>query len=522
MSTGNRLQEDYVVAWICALSLEMTAVTCVLDETHDRLPPSIISDENNYMLGKVYGHNVVVACLPEGVSGTTAAAIVVTQLRSTFPNIQFGLMVGIGGGVPSKKNDIRLGDVVVSEPTGTFGGVLQYDIGKKISGGRFERIGSLNQPPRILLTAISQLKSNNIIKMNHNFTDILSDVLEKNLDIRFSRPTPEHDQLFDAKYDHVKSEDACVKCDRDYLVNREPRDSNIPQVHYGLIASGNQAMEDGQTRDRLANEHGVICFEREAAGLMNQLPCLVIRGICDYSDSHKNKQWQGYSALTAAAYAKALLSVVPLRKQRTQKAYWIVPFDRNPRFLGRDTELQGLEKVIFSEGKSKKAAITGLGGVGKTQVALELAYKIRDKHPQCSVFWITSTSLESIEQAYMNISEQLGLQGVTPADVKARVKAYLSQDDVGQWLLIYDNSDDTDMWMTGSTVSPALKSFLPRCHQGYIIFTTRNRQLAVKLAAPELVTLHEMDEETAVNMLRISLVQKDLLGDHEVAMILLQ
>src|SRR4029077_1963716 len=106
----------------------------------------------------------------------------------------------------------------------------------------------------------------------------------------------------------------------------------------------------------------------------------------------------------AAAYAKVLLSVVPLnqtRKQRAQKAGWVVPFDRNPRFSGRDSELKALGKMIFSEGNSRKAAITGLGGVGKTQVAIELAYQIRDKHPQCSVFWITSTSLESIEQAYM-------------------------------------------------------------------------------------------------------------------------
>jgi hypothetical protein len=101
-----------------------------------------------------------------------------------------------------------------------------------------------------------------------------------------------------------------------------------------------------ETRDRLAKEYGIICFEMEAAGLMSQLPCLVIRGICDYSDSHKNKQWQGYAALTAAAYAKVLLSTVPLNqtsKQRTQKSHWMIPFDRNPRFFARDSELQNLE-----------------------------------------------------------------------------------------------------------------------------------------------------------------------------------
>jgi nucleoside phosphorylase len=330
MSIGNRQHEDYVVAWICALPLEMAAVKSMLDEIHNGLPQPE-SDGNAYALGKISGCNVVITCLPAGVYGTTAAAIVVSQMRSTFPNIRFGLMVGIGGGVPSKKNDIRLGDVVVSKPTGTSGGVVLYDSGKTISSGRFEQTGALNQPPQILLTTISQLESTNMVSGDHMISETLSGILGKNPNMKseFFRPPLEQDQLFHATYDHLESEDTCVKCDKSHLINRKPRTSTEPQVHYGLIASGNQVIKHGQTRDRLASQHGIICFEMEAAGLMNQLPCLVIRGICDYSDSHKNNQWQGYAALTAAAYAKVLLSTVPLnqhRKQRTQESDWMVPF----------------------------------------------------------------------------------------------------------------------------------------------------------------------------------------------------
>jgi nucleoside phosphorylase len=72
-------------------------------------------------------------------------------------------------------------------------------------------------------------------------------------------------------------------------------------------------MKHGMTRDKIAHELGILCFEMEAAGLMDHFPCLVIRGICDYCDSHKNKQWQEYAAATAAAYAKKLLSVISVR-----------------------------------------------------------------------------------------------------------------------------------------------------------------------------------------------------------------
>lgn len=117
------------------------------------------------------------------------------------------------------------------------------------------------------------------------------------------------DQLFEADYDHMELEDTCQHCDKSRLIARPSRPTDDPKIHYGLIASGNQVMKHGNTRDQLAQEPGIICFEMEAAGLMDNFPCPVIRGICDSSDSHKNKQWQEYAAATAAAYAKEILSV---------------------------------------------------------------------------------------------------------------------------------------------------------------------------------------------------------------------
>ncbi|GJN78761.1 hypothetical protein PLIIFM63780_002270 [Purpureocillium lilacinum] len=128
-----------------------------------------------------------------------------------------------------------------------------------------------------------------------------------------------NDRLFQAEYEHVNSDSGCEQCDRTRAVHRDARDDTDPVIHYGNIASGNQVVKNANMRDRLSKDLGVLCFEMEAAGLMQDFPCLVIRGICDYADSHKNKAWQGYAAAAAAAFARELLSVIPADRVLQEK-----------------------------------------------------------------------------------------------------------------------------------------------------------------------------------------------------------
>ncbi|KAL3485633.1 nucleoside phosphorylase domain-containing protein [Aspergillus germanicus] len=268
MRQAKRLQHSsYTVGWICALPLEMAAAKAMLDERHEQLPQST-RDGNSYALGEIFGHNIVIACLPFGQYGTETAATVSAEMWSTFPGIQFSLMVGVGGGVPTDI-DIRLGDVVVSKPTGLYGGVSHYDQGKTLPNGRFMHTASRNRPPQKLLAAVADLYPN------------MSDFLH----------ITGEDCLFQADYEHEHEGLSCDYCDKTKLIVRELWPSRSPRIHYGLVASGSQVM-DAFCRDHLAKEHGIICFEMEAAGVMNNSPCLVIRGICDYADSHKSKGWE--------------------------------------------------------------------------------------------------------------------------------------------------------------------------------------------------------------------------------------
>jgi nucleoside phosphorylase len=194
--------DDFTVAWICALPLEMAAVVAMLDEIYQELPTDS-RDQNTYTLGRIKSHNIVIACLPSGVYGTISASILASQIQHTFKSIRYNLMVGIGGGVPSKQTDIRLGDVVVSKPSRDFGGVIQYDYGKTVGEGNFQRTGMLNKPPPILLTAVSKMQAQHILgysQISRHLTKASTD-LPSSSDM-FTYCGIEQDILFDSAYDH--------------------------------------------------------------------------------------------------------------------------------------------------------------------------------------------------------------------------------------------------------------------------------------------------------------------------------
>ncbi|KAF4945998.1 hypothetical protein FGADI_11501 [Fusarium gaditjirri] len=302
----------YTVGWICALPIELAAAQAMLDHVHDSLAISA-DDSNAYTLGDMAGHNVVMACLPVHHYGTVNAATVANNMHRSFPSISLRLMVGIGGGVPSR-GDIRLGDVVVSDQ------IIQYDLGKTIQEGEFLRTGAPVKPPQKLLTAVSKLQAQYASRPS-NIPALLNRMVEKNpMMAKFTRQDILQDRLFDSTYDHVDSAETCDSCSKSREILRPQRPSADPKIHCGVICSGNQVMRHGETRDKLASEMGAICFEMEAAGLMDHFPSLVVRGICDYADSHKNKQWQEYASATAAAYARELLSIIPAgRAKRTKE-----------------------------------------------------------------------------------------------------------------------------------------------------------------------------------------------------------
>jgi nucleoside phosphorylase len=315
------LTRTFTVAWITALALERAAAKAMFDEIYDDKPADFHKSEgdiNVYSWGRVGKHNVVVVSLPSGEYGIASAATVAQALRSSLPHIKIGLLVGIGAGIPGEKQvtggstislrDIRLGDVVVSNPDNTNGGVIQFDLvkAKEVRGEyRLERKGFLNSPPMALRTALSELQSRHEMEYS-KIPTLIADAFRK-----FPRMS--------RMYSHPGLADGADRCKDIYYaqngeqIERDPRET--PEIFYGTIASGNLLEKSAEHRELMLSWLQVedihpLCIEMEAAGLMNTFPCLVIRGICDYADSHKNDEWQRYSALTAAGFAKEFLECV--------------------------------------------------------------------------------------------------------------------------------------------------------------------------------------------------------------------
>lgn len=304
--------ETFQIGWICALPIEAAAAEEMLDEDFGTLDEQDNADTNIYTLGRIGKHHVVIACMG-GRYGTTSATMVANNMMRTFSkSLRVGLMVGIGGGIPTVTNDIRLGDIVISYPTDTCGGVLQHDMGRIGEDGKLTRTGSLNSPPRLLLAAADKMRTH-VLTRDPSYPYYIEKVIQKNARTQrnFGRPEPRNDRLFQTEYEHPPTATTCDNCLAEWEVSRPEREDNEPQPHYGIIASGNAVIKHGKTRERLQKDTGALCFEMEAAGLMLDFPCIVIRGLCDYADSHKTKKWQGYAALAAASYTKELLSYVP-------------------------------------------------------------------------------------------------------------------------------------------------------------------------------------------------------------------
>ncbi|KAG6987556.1 hypothetical protein FOFC_05764 [Fusarium oxysporum] len=541
-------RRGFEIAIICALPLEADAVEALFDHHWDDEDPPFDKergDPNAYSTGVIGRHNVVLAYMPG--MGKVNAAVVASNWGKSFPGIKLALIVGVCGVVPFKLNEdeIVLGDVIISD------GIIQYDFGRQLPG-RFARkdtlldsLGRPNQEIRGILTKLKTLWHRR--QLSAKMVEYL-DVLRQEPELRAEYPGSTKDRLFEVSYRHTEDQKSCEQlgCNGGLVLRSRLEIAGArptPDIHVGLMASGDSVLKSGKDRDRIAAAEGVIAFEMEGAGVWDSFPCIVVKGACDYADSHKSKVWQRYAAATAAACAKAFLSFwvpsltqaanpessLPLQSrdssnqsqtaravdERQMQPAFLVPFLKNDLFVGRDDILERLQGLLFQEGR-RKVALVGLGGIGKTQIALQLAYWIQKNKQDYSVFWVPALSRASFEQACMEIIDACGIPAADSDNAIESVREYLSSRRAGKWLLVVDNADDANIVMGSPGAESGIYQSLPKSDEGRILFTTRYRKVAVSVAGRNVLEVPAMSREDARSYFKQALIQKMSLSDKQV------
>ncbi|CRG85878.1 hypothetical protein PISL3812_02882 [Talaromyces islandicus] len=300
-------RKEFEIAIICALPVEADAVEALLDEHYDiHTYGKQEGDDNAYAVGRIGGHHVVLAFMPG--MGNRNSASVARGLRVSFTEIKLALLVGICGGAPysTDNTEIILGDVIISDS------VIEYDFGRQYPDGFVRKsgvkdtFGQPNQEIRSLLNSLRTSRKRSQIQrhiMNH-----LKDQGRNERD--WCYPGVSQDRFQDPVCElALKSDCRQLGC-AEQLIQRGRLDAGRPEVfiHIGTVASANTVMRSGEHRDRLAENAGIIAFEMEGAGVWDNLPCIIIKGVCDYADCHKTKAWQSYAAATAASCTKAFLT----------------------------------------------------------------------------------------------------------------------------------------------------------------------------------------------------------------------
>ncbi|KAF9779925.1 hypothetical protein IL306_001095 [Fusarium sp. DS 682] len=485
-------------------------------------------DDYIFEAGAMGGHNVIIATLPAGQEyGNGSAAALASQLKKCFPNLWFGLLVGVAAGLPdlSQNRDIRLGDILVGLPDGNSAGLIAYDLGKETEDD-FELLRhghSLAMTEPIVRSAIGSIKL-----QAPNESETFLSYYQKIADCEHANGTfGDPGQHGDILYDDDMRE-----------IQRSLRPTHQrTRVWYGPIGSGDKLLKNAKKRNDLRDKYGIIGLEMEAAGTINRIPVGVIRGVCDYGDRHKNKDWQPYAAATAAAYARSLLDVIrptlpsssasgPAGHKQQDTAEdvpeprYYIPMMKNRRFTGRQSVLQALEEMAFGDEQVHRMALVGLGGIGKTQIALQFAYQVKERHPNYSIFWVPALSDEGAERAYVDIARRLSIQKASNDDIKELVCQHLASGKAGKWLLVVDNADDSEL-IIGSDNKSGLEKYLPESEHGVVLITTRTRKVATDLAKSDVLDVEKMDKEEAIDLFTSSLIQKQQGSSKELVLELL-
>ncbi|CCC14607.1 unnamed protein product [Sordaria macrospora k-hell] len=524
-------KNGFEIAILCALPKERAAVLLLLDDLWDGRGSDrhryarAQGDCNIYTHGRIGRFHVVIVLLD--TMGKVPAAGAATAIRIGYPNISLALIVGICAGVPfpKKSQEVILGDIIISNI------LIHRDFGRQHSDhfkAKVEAEHVYGRPNKNIRSLLRSLGDDGCPEVEEQAAKYLRQLQEKDDTDpkretgKYKYPGVDKDKLFDDAYEHKHHDPTldcgcytqgsiCERsreiecdelgCDSNWLVPRQrltrhraQGSSPLPQIHIGRMGSGDSVIRSAQHRNALAAEE-VIGIEMEGAGAWDELPSIVIKGVCDYADSHKSKMWQDYAAATAALVAKAVLDEY-LGSGRTKGGHYRVKFSLrgmpiSNNFVPRPSDITDIEKSLLPCHQKKQGCnvfvLHGLGGIGKTQLAVNFARQY--KAAFSAIFWLDGTSEDSLKQSFASCAKRIPKDQIpenirSPKtgdevdlnDIAEHVQEWLAKDDNVDWLLIFDN---VDLDHTQGEIPGAydIRKYLPSDH-GAVLITSRLSKLA--------------------------------------------
>ncbi|KAK3367009.1 nucleoside phosphorylase domain-containing protein [Lasiosphaeria ovina] len=445
-------RRDFEIVVISALPLEAGAVAAFFDHHWGDDSPygKAPGDRNAYSVGAVGHHNVVLAHMP-GI-GKASAAAVAADCRASFPNIKLAIVVGVCGAVPNSPNgdEILLGDVIISE------GIFQYDFGRQLPERFVPKetlLDSLGRPNSEIRALLAKLKSDRKMLQDKMMSYLTAIQGKQDPDLAADYPGRAHDRLFVAAYHHIGT-GTCQECGCNGPVvsrKRLEQDDLRPAIHFGLIASGDTVMKSAKDRNAIAKLKDIIGFEMEGAGVWDSFPCMaVIKGVCDYADSHKAKAWQRKTQI-------ALEYSYWLRKTYTEiSVFWV---------HASNTER-------FRQAYASIAQECQVPGYDDPKIDTLLLVKKWLEREDCGRWLMVIDNADDTEVFFSQQAEPI-ITGIPSPDGN-------------------------------------LGRYLPECTNGAILVTTRNKQTGLRLTQGKgPIEIRKMDEDESGQLLRTILDEVD-------------
>ncbi|KAF5670897.1 kinesin light chain [Fusarium heterosporum] len=566
--------DAFTIAIFCALDVERTAILRTIrrldeDENFRHYPQNEL-DQNSYTPGFLGDHLVVVIRLVQ--TGKFAAVHAASTLKDTFPQVKLCILVGVCGGAPKnlRHEDIVLGDVIISTR------MINSDRGRMTDSGleRYDDHDNLPDKLRIptkgLIHRWSSESDQRTIEKEINklmeahrqdFTKLVCspevDEAEMKRAKKYLYPGQAKDRLFEDDFDHRhRKPGVCIHCDNGEikycrekpcaetgcdtvshkLISRprlERGDRPQVQLHFGTFACADHVLRMAQQRDILTAQHDAIGFEMEAGGIWDLHATLVVKGVSDYADGHKNKDFQGYAATSSAKAVQVLLKDLPPAKRRHvdrvaptmpgTPGFNVIPMAEihclhSHSFLNREKKLEKLLNIFCSRRSpaltGERALLTGAPGSGKTALYEKLYERAKDHY---WAWWsINCQSLGHIDDDLENISSSLtttanplagsGMPKLTPEELRrASIERIIGQKK--PWFLILNDIDD------GKFVEATLSKLL-NCSRGSVLFVSRdtNTKLYFTIASDNIIHLDGLPETYGVSLFKATASKFDSAG----------